>query len=139
MYKIRNSLVALTGLVVLIGVISFAVPRTGVSQNPKPPQDVRLVASTVNVPVTAGTPLPVAGNINVVNTPMVGIDPLTNAVRVENAAGPLLVHDVSVAQVREPVVHRGANTIPEGQFDLTVPFVDVPPGKRWVIEYVEAR
>lgn len=135
MNKLRSSLVTLCGLFLLIAVIALVSPQASQGDSPK---DVKVVNTTSDaVPTVAQGITNIAGNVGINpsgNT--VKIDSSANTVKVDNSATPLLVHDVSSAPIREPVVYYGAQPLPEGQFDLVAPGFTVPPGKRWVIEYI---
>ena len=76
-------------------------------------------------------------NVNVVNTPTVGIDPAKNTVQVANSAsGPLAVA-ITNTPVRRPFQARVNLTIPDGA-NAASDRVNVPAGKRLVIENVSA-
>jgi hypothetical protein len=109
MYKLKNSLVALIGLLLLIGLIAtFTSNRTqgqGNSANGPPPLDV-----------------------NVVNTPSVNV--------INDTTKPVPVRDVDNGQ--QPFQRRLTLTVDAGSAGSsgTIP---VPSGKRWIIETVTAR
>ena len=73
MYKFKKLLIAFAGLLALLGAIALVTPRAGIGQAVKPPQDVRLVGTTVTQPVSASSPLPVSGSVNIGNMPSVNV------------------------------------------------------------------
>jgi hypothetical protein len=76
-------------------------------------------------------------NVNVVNTPIVGIGPAKNTVQVANSAsGPLSVA-ITNTPVRRPFQARVNLTIPDGA-NADFERLDIPAGKRLVIENVSA-
>src|SRR6267142_3340421 len=135
MNKLNSSLVTLCGLFLLIGAIALVSPPASRGDSMR---DVKVVNTTSEpVPTIAQGTTKVAGDVGInPSSNVIKLDSSANIVKVENSASPLLLHDVSVASVRQPVVHRGAKALPAGQFEISQPFVDVPPGKRWVIEYI---
>lgn len=142
MYKFTRSLIALTGLLALVGIATLGTPHHGRSASgtsssapTSQTQNVNVVnAPTVNAQQSGlwnvginGTP-----TVEVANFPAttnVGIDPLSNTVKVDTT-NPLPVRDVDNA-VRQPFA--AACTIQNNNgFPCTVTVV--PPGKRLVIE-----
>jgi hypothetical protein len=76
-------------------------------------------------------------DVNVVNSPTVGIDPAKNTVQVVNAAsGPLLV-TVASTPTKRPFQARVNLQIPDGA-NADSKNLDIPAGKRLVIENVSA-
>ena len=76
-------------------------------------------------------------NVNVVNTPTVGIDPAKNTVQVANSAsGPLAVA-ITNTPVRRPFQARVNLSIPNGA-NADSERLNIPVGKRLVIENVPA-
>ena len=147
MYKVKNSLIALVGLMALLGVIAVITPRTGVGQNVKAPQDVRVVGTTVTQPVSASSPLPVTGDVNIGNTPTVnaqqsgswnvGINGMPT-VKVDNTANPLFVRDVD-NPASQPFQAATSFGIAAQQIRGGGVLTTVPLGKRLVIEHVSVR
>jgi hypothetical protein len=114
MYSFKRSLIALVGLLVLVGVLATLLPLVGRGQgtppNGPPPQDVIVINS-------AAQPVPVTGSVTVANV----------------GSGRLLVRDVD-NPARQPF-ETNQNCSPSGgalgcQMSFTV-----PAGKRLVIEY----
>jgi len=78
-----------------------------------------------------------SSNVNVVNTPTVGIDPAKNTVQVANSAsGPLAVA-ITNTPVRRPFQARVNLTIPDGA-NADSERLTIPVGKRLVIQNVSA-
>jgi hypothetical protein len=108
MYKLKNSVFALVGLLALVGTISVLTPRSGFGQK------AGAQPSTIPPPL----------NVNVVNTPL----PVTGTISVGNLGdSPLPVRDVD-NPARQPVQFKLGAT----------DSYTVPNGKRLVIEYVSA-
>ncbi|PWT92617.1 MAG: hypothetical protein C5B55_06015 [Blastocatellia bacterium] len=78
MYRFKNSLTALVGLLIVLMAIEMLLPRNSIGQKTQTPQDVRLVATTATQPVSASSPLPVSGTVGITGTPIVGLDALNN-------------------------------------------------------------
>ena len=135
MNKLKSSLVTLGVLFLLIGAIALVSPHASQGDSIR---DVKVTNTTSDpVPTVVQGTTNIAGNVGInPSSNVVRIDSSANTVKLENSATPLLVHDVSAAPIREVVVYYGAQHLPEGQFDLVAPAFNVPPGKRWVIEYV---
>lgn len=135
MNMLKTSLVTLGGVFFLIGAIALVSPQASQGDSMR---DVKVVNTTSEpVPTVAQGTTNVAGNVGInPSSNVVKIDSSANIVKVENSASPLLVHVVGVSPVRQAVVHRGVQTLPTGQFEVTVPSFVVPEGKRWVIEYI---
>jgi hypothetical protein len=97
------------------------------------------VAAADGQTTRAGEPSPASplSNVNVVNTPTVGIDPAKNTVQVANSAsGPLAVA-ITNTPVRRPFQARVNLTIPSGG-NAAIGRLNIPVGKRLVIENVSA-
>lgn len=78
-----------------------------------------------------------SSNVNVVNTPTVGIDPAKNTVQVANSAsGPLAVA-ITNTPARRPFQARLSMTITDGA-NASSERLNIPVGKRLVIENVSA-
>jgi hypothetical protein len=132
MYKFRNSLISLAGLLLLVGVIALVTPHVAVSQG-----------SGTNAAAKAS---PTPADVNVVNTPAVlaqqsgpwsvGIDSSANAVKIDTT-NPLPVRDVD-NPARQPFVFFMAAAL--NHWFGTAPNIDlqfsVPAGKRLVIEQI---
>jgi hypothetical protein len=115
MYKLKNSLFALVGLLALVGAISVLTPRSGFGQKAS----------------TQPTPIPPPVNVNVVNTPL----PVTGTISVGNLGdSPLPVRDVD-NPARQPV-SATANCSESTGTNCEATIYSVPAGKRLVIEYV---
>ena len=83
------------------------------------------------------SPASPSSNVNVINTPTVGIDPAKNTVQVANSAsGPLAVA-ITNTPVRRPFQARVSLTIPDGA-NADSERLNIPVGKRLVIENVSA-
>jgi len=144
-YRFKNSLMALIGVVTLIVVTTVLMPHmgygssgTGSNAPTSQTQNVNVVntpavnaqqSGTWNVGIN-GTP-----NVNVANMPTVGINSSANTVKID-PANSLSVRDVDNA-ARHPF-HVGTNPslgIPDGSNVATAEF-DVPAGKTAVTEYL---
>jgi hypothetical protein len=139
MNRIKNSLIAFGGLSLLIGAIAFATPRAtqGQGGTPKPPADVNVVNTpTVNVGNTPSVNIANSPTVNLASGASVGINPLSNTVRLHNTtASPLPVFDANDG--RQPF-QSSASSIQEGTNVSMVTVATVPAGKRLVIEFVSA-
>jgi hypothetical protein len=135
MNKFKTSLIALGGLLLLIGAIALVSPNASQGDSLK---DVNVVNTASNpVPTVAQGTTNIAGNVGInPSSNIIKIDSSANTVKVENSANPLLVNDVSVSPTRQASVYFGSQALPAGQSEITVPAFDVPAGNRWVIEYV---
>jgi hypothetical protein len=155
MHKFKNSLIALAGMFVLIGVISAVTPLTtqgqgGSSADAPPPKDVNVVntpsvvvANTPNVSVTNTPNVNVANtpNVNIANTPSVNVvgaialDSSNSTVRVGNpASDPVLIRDVDRG-VRQLIQRNCTVSVPAGFTSGERTVYEVPAGKRLVIEF----
>src|SRR6266567_3278629 len=103
MFKVKNSLIGLVGLVTLMAVATAIAPHLGYGSvgtaAPAPStQNVNVVNTpTVSAQQTGPWSVGITGtpNINVANMPTVGLDPANNSIKVGNdAANPVLVRDI---------------------------------------------
>ncbi|HEV8140338.1 MAG TPA: hypothetical protein VGP81_11245 [Pyrinomonadaceae bacterium] len=149
MYRFKKSLIALTGVLTLVAIVTVAVPHigrgaSGTNAPTTQTQNVKVV-NTAGEPVP-GIVQPAAGtvwNVGVVGTPnvavsnfpattTVGIDGSANTVKIDTT-DPLPVRDVDNPG-RHPIA--ASCTINNNQgFPCFV--TTVPPGKRLVIEMVQ--
>ena len=136
MYKFKDSLIAMAGLLSLVGVIALLTPHIAASQGSvtgvatakasPTPADVNVVNTpSVNVSNTAANPVQVTGSVIVSNSPTVRID----------TTNPLPVRDVD-NPARQPFVFFVDS--PLNHWFSTAPNIilefSVPSGKRLVIE-----
>jgi len=157
MYRFKKSLIALIGVLTLVGVVTVAVPHIGrgASGTSSAP-----TAQTQNVKVvnTPGEPVPVQGtvapstgtlwNVGVVGTPSVAISnlPSTTNVAIDGSANtvkvdtsnPLAIRDV-YNPARQPFRKSVFVSLPDGTtFAAINPGLNPPVGKRLVIEAISA-
>jgi hypothetical protein len=132
--KLRNSLVAGVGFMILVGAGVFT-PHVGYTAPPSPTANVNVVNTADNpVPTLAQGITSVAGNVNVTNTPTVNLAPGTT-VALDNST-PVLVRSVDDA-VRQIFQEQVEINMPVGSFGDNAVIL-TPAGKRVVIEHVSA-
>jgi hypothetical protein len=140
MYKFKNSLIAIGGLLALTGLIALMTPHKGYgsggSTSASPAGQQPTNVNVINTPgVNAqqsgewsvslnGTP-----SVNIANTPIVQLN--------NSSVNPLLVRDVDV-MARQPFQLNIQVGLGSGILDNYKTFT-VPAGKRLVIEYVSGR
>jgi hypothetical protein len=137
MRRLRRSAVATTALVaaVLAGTL-FAGQDASTAETPK----VQVVAEQ-NLDAQGLVRVHEQGtaNVNVTGTPLVNLGPGANGVRVTNPnANPVPVRDVDTDS-RERVNLVKELHVQAGEPNLNFQILTVPLGKRFVIEYVDAR
>jgi len=106
----------LTFSVLVIGSSSFAFGQSGTGKD----------VNVVNVP-----------SVNVANTPTVGIDPAKNTVKLDNNESNPLAVKVTGGAVRQPF-QAGINLDILAGGNSDIEDIDIPAGKRLVIESVNA-
>ena len=106
MMKLKNSLIAVTGLMAIVGLIALVTPISGRGQ---------------------GNDVPPPRDVNVINTPSVNV--------VNTATSPALVRDVGVP-LRTPVQIKLNVLITFPETGALEDIYVVPEGKRLVIEHV---
>ena len=142
MYNFKRSLIALAGLLTLIGVVAAITPFTGYGQQSPEAvaatQDVRVVnpaTAPVQTKIVNGTTTPIPAKIvNGSSAPV----PVTGTVKLGNlTSSPANVRNVETIGQR---VHQLLyETIPNGENGSTLTaFYQVPAGKRLVVEHVSA-
>ncbi len=150
MFKVKNSLIGLVGLVTLMAVATAIAPHLGYGSvgtaAPAPStQNVNVVNTpTVSAQQTGPWSVGITGtpNINVANMPTVGLDPANNSIKVGNdAANPVLVRDIDNPAPNAVRLIAGGSFIDQGSASGafgTAQFQDftVPNGKRFIIENV---
>jgi hypothetical protein len=148
MYKFRNAVIGLTGLLTLAGIATVGVPKiarsaggTGGGAPTTQTQNVRVV-NTSSEPLPA-TVTPVNGSIWNVNAQQsgpwnVGIDAAANTVKVDTT-NPLPVRDMD-NPARQPFTASFEASFEKGRIDtFAKPNSSVvPAGKRLVVENVSA-
>ena len=123
MDKLKNLLIAIAGLVVMVGAIIAVTPATGQGQGGMNGKDVNVVNTPTVLAQQSGP-----WTVGISGTP---------TVRVGNTAqAPVLGRDVD-EPARQPFQRSGEITFAAGEVIAAVEFT-VPDGKRLVIEYVSA-
>ena len=123
MDKLKNLLIAIAGLVVMVGAIIAVTPATSQGQGGTSGKDVNVVNTPTVLAQQSGP-----WTVGISGTP---------TVRVGNTAqAPVLGRDVD-EPARQPFQRSGEITFAAGEVIAAVEFT-VPDGKRLVIEYVSA-
>ena len=123
MDKLKNLLIAIAGLVVMVGAIIAVTPATSQGQGGMNGKDVNVVNTPTVLAQQSGP-----WTVGISGTP---------TVRVGNTAqAPVLGRDVD-EPARQPFQRSGEITFAAGEVIAAVEFT-VPEGKRLVIEYVSA-
>src|SRR5258705_4017509 len=161
MYRFKNSVVALLGLVTLIVLTTVLLPHTGYGSNGTSSNAPSTQTQNVKVVNTGTESVPIQGtatvngtvqtqqngiwNVGINGTPVVGLDAGNNTVKFDavnntvkiDSASPLPMRDVE-NPARQPFQADvpSAGEFPDGMF-VTLPMITtIPAGKRLVIEQV---
>jgi hypothetical protein len=147
MYRFKNSVITLIGVMTLVGIVTVAVPHIGrgaAGATSSAPTTQTQNVNVVNTPSVnaqqsgswnvgiSGTPTVAVSNFPA--TTNVGIDSSANTVKIDPAA-PVLVRDVD-NPARQSYANLRTINLAAGQFAQTIFFSEVPAGKQLVIEEV---
>jgi hypothetical protein len=165
MYKFKQSLIGLIGVLILVGIATSVLPRTGRGASGAgggAPTSQTQNVNVVNTPaVTAqqsgtwnvginGTPtvavsnFPATSSVSISGTPTVGLDFANNTVKFDSVnntvkidtTNPLPVRDVD-NPARQPFLTSTFASLADGStFVAANPNISVPAGKRLVIEQI---
>jgi len=120
MFQFKKSLIGLIGVLTLVAIATIGRPHTGLGANGS---GIGAAASQTQ-------------NVNVVNTPTVGLDAGHNTVKIDTS-NPVLVRDVD-NPARQPFEGTAFLVPPFGQTQTTEHITTVPAGKVLIIEHVSA-
>jgi hypothetical protein len=156
MYKFKNSMIALIGLIFLTAVVSVVLPREGTAAPAPSTQNVNVVNTpTVNAQQSGpwsvginGTPTVNAlqngsWSVDINGTPVVGLDAGNNTVKFDAVNNTVKIDPatpVPFRDVENPArqIYQNTRTINlgDGTAGTNIFFSPVPAGKRLVIEFV---
>ena len=132
----RNRFAAV-GLVILVGAFALSIPSTGRSAPPSPTANVNVVNTADKpIPTLAQGTTAIAGNVGINGMPTVNLAAGTSVGITSATDNPVFVRSVDDA-VRELFQEQVAINLADGEIGNTA-FLNVPVGKRLVIEHVSA-
>jgi hypothetical protein len=136
MYEFKRSLIALTGVLILVGIATITRPLTGRGASGTGSSAPTSQTQNVNVVNTPTVNAQQSGtwNVGITGTPVVGLDGGNNTVKVDTT-NPLPVRDVD-NPARQPFQEHRTIYIADGTYSNSVDFTMVPANKREVIEFV---
>jgi hypothetical protein len=132
---LKQCLIATSSLLTLMVLLVLADAMGATAQSGHPPgPDVTVVNTEANpIPVTAATPLPVIGSVNLDGTPTVQLSP--GAIVEARQAGEW---NVDIDRVRVPLQRAQSFVVPDGALQGSGDPLLVPAGHRLIIEQVTA-
>lgn len=138
MYRFKKSLIALIGVLTLVGIVTVTVPHIGRgasgTSNNAPTSQTQNV-NVVNTP-TVNAQQSGTWNVGINGTPTVGLDEANNTVKIDST-NPLPVRNVD-NPANQPYQKAFPFLIQQGSNFADQAFA-VPVGKRLVIEYVSGQ
>ena len=148
MYRFKKSLIALTGLLTLVAIVTVAVPHIGRGASGTGSNAPTSQTQNVNVVNTPSVNAQQSGtwNVGINGTPVVGLDAGNNTVKFDavnntvkvDPTNPLSIRDVD-NPARQPFRKSVFVSFPDGAtFAAINPGINPPAGKRLVIEAVSA-
>jgi hypothetical protein len=145
MYRFKKSLIALTGVLTLVAIVTVAVPHIGRGASGTGSNAPTSQTQNVNVVNTPSVNAQQSGtwNVGINGTPVVGLDAGNNTVKFDavnntvkvDPANPLSVRDVD-NPARQPYGNFRIINLNDGDGGNTTFFSEVPAGKRLVIEQI---
>ena len=148
MYRFKKSLIALTGVLTLVAIVTVAVPHIGRGASGTGSNAPTSQTQNVNVVNTPSVNAQQSGtwNVGITGTPVVGLDAGNNTVKFDavnntvkvDPTNPLSIRDVD-NPARQPFRKSVFVSFPDGAtFAAINPGINPPAGKRLVIEAVSA-
>jgi hypothetical protein len=148
MYRFKKSLIALTGVLTLVAIVTVAVPHIGRGASGTSNSAPTSQTQNVNVVNTPSVNAQQSGtwNVGITGTPVVGLDAGNNTVKFDavnntvkvDPTNPLSIRDVD-NPARQPFRKSVFVSFPDGAtFAAINPGINPPAGKRLVIEAVSA-
>jgi len=148
MYRFKKSLIALTGVLTLVAIVTVAVPHIGRGASGTGSNAPTSQTQNVNVVNTPSVNAQQSGtwNVGINGTPVVGLDAGNNTVKFDavnntvkvDPTNPLSIRDVD-NPARQPFRKSVFVSFPDGAtFAAINPGINPPAGKRLVIEAVSA-
>jgi hypothetical protein len=148
MHRFKKSLIALIGVLTLVGIVTVTVPHIGRGASGTGSNAPTTQTQNVNVVNTPNVNAQQSGtwNVGINGTPVVGLDAGNNTVKFDavnntvkiDSATPILIRDVD-NPARQPFQTSMSLTMNDGFGNNGRSFeFDVPAGKRAVVEYFSA-
>jgi len=148
MYRFKKSLIALTGALTLVAIVTVAVPHIGRGASGTSNSAPTSQTQNVNVVNTPSVNAQQSGtwNVGITGTPVVGLDAGNNTVKFDAVNNTVKIdpnNPLSVRDVDNPAWHPFAaqqfGSWNDGAQQAGDTITTVPIGKRLVIEYVSVK
>jgi hypothetical protein len=135
-YKFKNSLMALLGVITLIVITTVLMPHIGYGSSGTTANAPSSQTQNVNVVNTPTVNAQQSGtwNVGINGTPTVRLDAANNTVKID-AATPVSVRDVD-NPARQPFADATSVSVEDGQFSGSGTLAPVPSGKILVLEQI---